>query len=102
MTRVKAGYRSWAIPCAGKQVYGQRHRLEWLGKIQEPGVRRRAEFYYAELDALRSLRLVVRSQLLLESKKHNVSTPLSQIPSIGPLRAALLLALLRHPQRFRP
>src|SRR5258708_15916266 len=63
----------------------KRHRLEWLGKIQEPGVRRRAEFYYAELDALRSLRLVVRSELLLESKKHNVSTLLSQIPSIGPM-----------------
>jgi hypothetical protein len=101
MTRVKAVYRSWAIPCAGKQVYGQRHRLEWLGKIQEPGVRRRAEFYYAELDALRSLRLVVRSELLLESKKHNVSTLLSQIPSIGPIRAALLIALLQTPDRFR-
>ena len=37
MTRVKAVYRSWAIPCAGKQVYGQRHRLERLGKIQEAG-----------------------------------------------------------------
>jgi transposase len=101
MTRVKAVYRSWAIPCAGKQVYGQRHRLEWLGKIQEPGVRRRAEFYYAELDALRSLRLVVRSELLLESKKHNASTLLSQIPSIGPIRAALLIALLQTPDRFR-
>uniref|UniRef100_UPI0012FB34FC transposase n=1 Tax=Edaphobacter aggregans TaxID=570835 RepID=UPI0012FB34FC len=78
-----------------------RHRLEWLGKIQEPGVRRRAEFYYAELDALRSLRLVVRSELLLESKKHNVSTLLSQIPSIGPIRAALLIALLQTPDRFR-
>jgi hypothetical protein len=70
MTRVKAVYRSWAIPCAGKQVYGQRHRLEWLGKIQEPGVRRRAEFYYLQLDALRSLRLVARRELLLESRKH--------------------------------
>jgi len=44
MTRVKAIYRSWAIPCSGKQVYGSRHRAEWLGKINEPGVRRRAEF----------------------------------------------------------
>jgi hypothetical protein len=26
MTRVKAIYRSWAIPCSGKQVYGSRHR----------------------------------------------------------------------------
>ncbi len=41
MTRVKAIYRSWAIPCSGKQVYGSRHRAEWLGKINEPGVRRR-------------------------------------------------------------
>ena len=45
MSRVKAIYRSWAIPCTGKQVYAQRHRAEWLGKINEPGVHRRAEFY---------------------------------------------------------
>ena len=38
MTRVKAIYRSWAIPCSGKQVYAPRHRAEWLGKIGEPGV----------------------------------------------------------------
>ena len=101
MTRVKAVYRSWAIPCAGKQVYGQRHRLEWLGKIQELGVRRRAEFYYVQLDALRSLRLVVRRELLLESRKHGASKLLSQIPSIGPIRAALLIALLQTPDRFR-
>ena len=56
MSRVKAIYRSWAIPCTGKQVYAPRHRAEWLAKISEPGVRRRAEFYYQQLDALRSLR----------------------------------------------
>jgi hypothetical protein len=37
MTRVKAIYRSWAIPCIGKQVYAPRHRAEWLAKIGEPG-----------------------------------------------------------------
>jgi hypothetical protein len=41
MTRLKALYRSWAIPCAGKQVYAPRYRSEWLGKITEGGVRRR-------------------------------------------------------------
>ncbi len=44
MTRVKAIYRSWGIPCRGKQVYAERYRAEWLGKIQEAGVRRRAAF----------------------------------------------------------
>jgi hypothetical protein len=69
MTRVKAIYRSWAIPCTGKQVYASCHRAEWLGKIGEPGVRRRAEFYYQQLDALRTVRQQVRRELLAEGKK---------------------------------
>ena len=101
MTRVKAIYRSWAIPCSGKQVYGSRHRDEWLAKISEPGVRRRAEFYYQQLDALRSLRQEVRRDLLAESKKHKVWKLLCQIPSIGPIRAAVLLGILQTPHRFR-
>src|SRR5882762_8581200 len=63
MTRLKAMYRSWAIPCSGKQVYAPRYRTQWLGKISEAGVRRRAEFYYQQLDALRSLRQQVRREL---------------------------------------
>ena len=101
MTRVKAIYRSWAIPCTGQQVYTPRHRIEWLGKIQEPGVRRRAEFYYQQLDALRSLRQEVRRELLAESKKHKAWKRLCQIPSIGPIRATVLLGILQTPHRFR-
>jgi transposase len=101
MTRVKAIYRSWGIPCAGKQVYAPRHRAEWLAKIPEVGVLRRAEFYYQQLDALRSLRHAVRGDLLAESKKHRASKLLCQIPSIGPIRAALLIALIQTPHRFR-
>src|SRR5579864_7716284 len=55
MNRVKALYRSWAIPCAGQRVYAPRYRTEWLAKITEAGVHRRAEIYYQQLDALRSL-----------------------------------------------
>jgi transposase len=101
MTRVKAIYRSWAIPCTGKQVYAPQHRAEWLAKITEPGVRRRAEFYYQQLDALRSLRREVRHGLLEESKKHQAWKRLCQIPSIGPIRAAVLLGILQTPHRFR-
>ena len=101
MTRVKALYRSWAIPCTGKQVYGARHRVEWLAKITEPGVRRRAEFYYQQLDVLRSLRQEVRRELLVESKKHKAWPLLCQIPSIGPIRAAVLIGILQTPHRFR-
>ena len=101
MTRVKAIYRSWAIPCTGKEVYAAGHRAEWLGRINEPGVRRRAEFYYQQLDALRVLRQEVRRELLAESKKQKAWKRLCQIHTIGPIRAAVLLGILQTPHRFR-
>ena len=101
MTRLKAIYRSWAIPCVGPQVYALGHRAEWLAKLSEPGVRRRAEFYYQQLDGLAPLRQQARCELLAESRKHSAVKLLRQIPSIGPIRAALLVALLQTPFRFR-
>jgi transposase len=101
MNRLKALYRSWAIPCTGQRVYAPRYRSEWLAKITEAGVRRRAEFYYNQLDALQALRREVRHDLLAESQKHNARKWLRQIPSIGPIRAALLIALMQTPHRFR-
>jgi transposase len=101
MSRVKAIYRSWGIPCAGKQVYAPGHRALWLAKISEVGVLRRAEFYDQQRDALRALRHQVRRELLAESKKHPATKRLRQIPAIGPIRAALLIALIQTPHRFR-
>jgi transposase len=101
MNRLKSLYRSWAIPCAGERVYSVHYRQQWLDQISEPGVRHRAQFCYQQLDALRSLHRQVRHDLLEESRKHPAIELLRQIPSIGPIRAALLVALLQTPQRFR-
>jgi len=101
MNRLKAIYRSWAIPCAGQRVYAPRYRSEFLGRITEAAVRRRAEIYYQQLDGLRSLRQQVRCDLLAESGKHGATKLLRQIPSIGSIRAALLIALMQTPHRFR-
>jgi len=101
MNRLKALYRSWVIPCAGQRVYAPRYRSEWLAKITEAGVHRRAEIYYQQLDALRSLREQVRRDLFAEGRKHGAMNLLRQIPSIGPIRAVLLIALMQTPHRFR-
>ena len=78
-----------------------RHRAEWLAKIPEPGVRLRAERLYQKLDLLQPVRQEARRDLLVESPKHHAVTLLRQIPPIGPIRAALLVALLQTPHRFR-
>jgi transposase len=101
MNRIKALYRSWAIPCTGKSVYTPGNRADWLKKIKEPGVRRRAEHFYQQLDTLQLLRREVRRDLLQESRKHNATKILHEIPAIGSIRAALLVALIQTPHRFR-
>ena len=101
MSRLKALYLSWGMACSGTQVYAPRHRSEWLSKIKEAGVRYRAEFTYQQLDGLQGLRQAVRRDLLAESRKHRATTLLRQIPGLGPIRAALLVALLQTPDRFR-
>ena len=101
MNRIKSVYRSWAIPCGGTSVYSRRHRAEWLAQLVEPGVRIRAEHLYQQLDSLEPVRQAARRELLRESGKHAAVKLLRQIPSIGPIRSALLVALLQTPHRFR-
>jgi transposase len=101
MNRIKSVYRSWAIPCAGASVYSRRHRAEWLAQLVEPGVRIRAEHLYEQLDSLEPVRQAARRELLRESRQHAAVKLLRQIPAIGPIRSALLVAILQTPHRFR-
>jgi transposase len=101
MSRIKALYRSWAIPCSGSTVYAARHRSEWLAKIPEPGVRLRAQRLYQQLDLLRPLHQEARRDFVRESHKHPAVKRLRQVPFIGPIRSALLVALMQTPHRFR-
>lgn len=101
MNRIKGIYRSQAIPCAGKRVYTQRHRSECLEQLEQPGQRRRADRLYAQLDLLQPLRQQARKELLAESQKYPIRHTLQQIPVVGPIRAALLIALIQTPHRFR-
>src|SRR5438445_9489070 len=68
MNRIKAVYRSWAIPCAGTSVYTPRHRAEWLAKLVEPGVRIRAEHLYQQLDSLQPVRLEARREAISRAR----------------------------------
>jgi hypothetical protein len=77
MNRLKALYRRWAIPCAGRDVYYRRHRSQWLEKIPEVGTRRRAE---------QDKGLEVKNVPLLPVEGKNVlDIPSYRFPLIDPL-----------------
>ena len=60
-----------------------------------------AELLYQQLDGLQALRRTLRPEFLAESRKHKAAKLLRQIPCIGPIRAARLIALMQTPHRFR-
>lgn len=101
MGRLKAVYRSQAVPCAGKKPFGKRHRQEYLAKLATAGLRRRAERLYQELDALQPLRRDAKRELIAECSKHAASKWLRSVPYLGPIRAALLIGRVQTPHRFR-
>ena len=86
MRRIKALYRSQAIACAGKKPFGKRRRAEWL---------------YQELDAVQILRREARQAVMVECHKNPAARLLRSMPFFGPLRAAVLIARVQTPHRFR-
>ncbi len=99
--RIKALYRSQAIACAGKKCLGKRHRAEWMERLSDSGQRRRAEWLYEELDAVQGLRRQSRQAVMVECGKYQAAKLLRTMPFLGPLRAAMLIARVQTPHRFR-
>jgi transposase len=101
MNRIKALYRRRGIDCAGRGVYTQKQRASWLEKLPAGATRLRGELLHDQLDHTRSLRRKARLALLKESRKHQISTRLREVPGLGPLRVARLIAWIQTPHRFR-
>ena len=81
MNRLKAVYRSWAIPCAGRDVHYRRHRSQWLAKIREAGAcgggPNDSMSNWTCCNTCGSKR---GGELLAESRKHAITAKLRQIP----------------------
>jgi len=101
MLRLKAMFRARAIKTPGKRVYHPKDREEWLAKLGDDGARFRAQTLYAQLDVLRELRPKVKATMVAEARRDPAWAVLRSIPNLGPVRIALILAIMRTPWRFR-
>ena len=101
MQRLKALYRARGIRTAGRRLYHPARRAEWLGKLEDAGARLRAELLFRELDVLRELREEAKRALVAEARRDPAWEVLKTIPYLGPVRLALLLAVMQTPWRFR-
>ena len=100
MQRLKALFRARAIPVKGKGLYRSSERKEWLAKVTG-GARVRAAALFEELDVLLKLRPPAKAAMLAEARRQPGWKVLRSIPQLGPIRVALIIAIMRTPFRFR-
>jgi transposase len=98
--RIKALFRGRAIATKGSAVYRASERKVWLGKI-EVGARARATALFAQLDLLLKLRGPAKALMIAEARRQPGWIVLRSIPYLGPVRVAVILAIMRTPFRFR-
>jgi transposase len=101
MSRLKAVYRSRGIQTGRRAVYYVKNRQEWLNKLDRPGKKQRAEMLHRELDDLMLLRREAKKNMLKAARLESAYRILMSIPGLGPIRVAILLAIVVTPHRFR-
>jgi transposase len=99
--RLKAIFRGRGIGYEGGEIYDCTQQEAWLGKLSERGVRERARQLYAQLDQLEGWVANARLQMLRESRKQKAKKILEQIPTLGEISVAQLIATVDTPFRFR-
>ena len=100
MLRIKAIFRARAIPTQGVSVYRQSQRKQWLAKL-EGGARIRAHSLLTQLDMLLELRPKAKAAMIGAARRQPGWKVLRSIPFLGPVRTAMILAIMRTPFRFR-
>jgi transposase len=99
--RLKAIYNSQAIPNRRQELYHTSKRQSWIEKLKNPGQRTRAELLFLQLEELKKHKRAAKKAMITESREHEAEKALSQIPELGPVRVAQLIATIDTPFRFR-
>jgi transposase len=97
--RLNALYRSRGVQ-PSSDIYDPEAREAWLHKLS-PSHRTLAELLSEQVDALSQSHHAAETWLLEEAKRSPVARRLATAPGIGPIRAALLVAIVVTPARFR-
>jgi transposase len=96
----EAVYRSRGIAVAGKSVYSEKGREEFLAKVPD-AMRTAVMTLYAQYDAVEEIRQQAEKDLVKEAHKHPISRVLETCPGLGPIRVAQMMPIVVSPGRFR-
>jgi transposase len=99
--RLKAIYRSRGLLTPGRDVYKPDERDDWLSKLDPVGLRTRAEWLHAQTESMDDLVKIAKKAVECEARRHAGCKLLKSVPGIAWIRAATIVAHVKHPDRFR-
>jgi transposase len=98
-SRVKRAFRRYGVAVSGDAVYNPEQRSDWLGKVS-PTVAFAINVQFDLMDAaLKAQDSLARklSSMLSKTKDYKL---LKEIPGVGPIIAAIFVAVIDTPHRF--
>ncbi len=98
--RLNALYRSRGVLQVSSAIYDPEQRSTWLERLRMPH-RQQAALLAEQLDGLIETHEQAHQWLLEESRKVPVVRLLESAPGIGEIRAAMIVATVISPHRFR-
>lgn len=99
--RIKAIYRSRGIEIKETDVYNISKIEELIKKVPTEALKKRGEILYKELEKIKEIREKAGKAFVEEAMKHKIYNALQTIPQMGPIRAAIFIAHVGIPERFR-
>jgi transposase len=101
MNRIKAIFRGRGVDCSGGAVYRKAEREDWLNRLPETSATTRLELLYQQLDLLTLLRQQACKEMVSQARLHPAYKTLRKIKTLGPIRVAEIIGVVRSPFRFR-
>jgi transposase len=99
--KIKAKFLQNGIQCPGKTVYLPQQRAEWRRKLpQEPALLVIIDSLWQELDQIQDNLETILAEAKLQGKRYPEIKLIDEIPGVGFIIAATIVAILETPHRF--
>jgi transposase len=99
--KIKAKFIQRGIQCSGETVYSSDHRKEWREKLpQEPALLVIIDGLWQQLDQIQQNQEIILSEAKTQAKQYPEIKLIDEIPGVGFIIAATIVAMLENPNRF--
>jgi transposase len=99
--KIKAKFLQNGIQCPGKTVYLPQQRAEWRKKLpQDPTLLVIIDSLWRQLDQIQDNLETILAEAILQAKRYPEIKLIDEIPGVGFIIAATIVAILETPHRF--